>query len=171
MKLIKAPNGWTCDEDPGEPGLGEPRWSIGEHEAYFLAEMFRGLAVLEIGTGLGISTNAIAKTARQVFTVDIDPWVADNIAPMLDKNVIFLNDIKNAPEVDAAFVDGLHSYRQCAIDIEDCKRLVNKGGIIILHDAKMEGVLRAANESGIRFYEVVTHCGLAIGWNYAKKSE
>jgi len=164
LELIKMPSGWSATTDPGEPGTGKPRWSISSVEAEFISNMFRGLTVLEIGTGLGISTNAIAKKAKHVYTVDIDSWVRDNIVSKLSDNVTFFSSIKKVPIVDAAFIDGLHSYDQCLKDIKECKRLVKKGGIIILHDAAMPSVLKAANESGIGFYEVVTPCGLAVGW-------
>ena len=167
MNLIKAPNGWMCAEDPGEPGSKDPRWSIAAGEGDFLANIFKGLTVLEIGTGLGVSTNAIAKKAKKVYTVDVDDWVRDNIAQKLMPNVVFTQDISKVPNVDAAFIDSLHTYEQCLIDINDCKRLVKKGGVIVLHDAKFDSVVRAANDSDMMFFEIITEAGLAIGWNYA----
>ncbi len=166
MELIKAPNGWYCPDDPGELGIGGQRWSVSNHEGEFLSRIFKGLRVLEIGTGLGVSTNMIAKRAEIVYTVDIDVWVIDNIAPKLADNVRFYREIDNVPHgLDGAFIDGLHSTEQCLIDINKAKTIVKQGGIIVLHDAKMEAVLNAALESGILFYEIVTGAGLALGWN------
>ena len=166
MKLVKAPNGWMCNEDPGEPGLGLQRWSVSEVEARIVSELLRGLNVLEIGTGLGVSTRAIAKLAAHVHTVDVDEWVEKNVE--LPENSTFYKDIKEVPEnLDAAFVDGLHSYYQCMIDIKDAKRIVKRGGLIIFHDTNMTAIRNAIVDSNMECYEIKTGAGMALGWNDA----
>lgn len=164
MKLIPAPNGWQCPDDPGEPGLGVPRWSVNADEARIVSELCRGLGVLEIGTGLGVSTREIAKLAKHVHTVDIDEWVRDNVE--LPENVTFWSSTKEIPTgLGAAFIDGLHTRQQCRLDIIEAKRIVRPGGLIIFHDAKMKAVREAIIDQKVECYLIHTPCGLAMGWN------
>jgi len=162
MNLVTAPNGYTCPTDPGEPGLGLQRWSVSDLEARIVSEFCCGRDVLEIGTGLGVSTRAIAKMARVVHTVDIDPWVKENVE--LPDNAIFYSDIREVPEgLDVAFIDGLHSTEQCVIDILNARMKVKLGGLLIFHDAKMQSVMRAL----INLHPTLinTAAGMAIAWN------
>jgi len=167
INLIPAPNGFICPDDPGEPGLKIPRWSVNEIEARIVSEFCRGLRVLEIGTGLGISTKEIARRAKWVYTVDIDPWVKENIAPSLPDNVLFYDNIKKigAVNFDAAFIDGLHNYSQCTQDIEDARRLVKRDGLFIFHDAKMDPIRGAVHNAGLQATYIATAAGLVIAWN------
>jgi predicted O-methyltransferase YrrM len=168
MKLIPAPNnnGWICPNDPGEPGRNLPRWSVGDREARIVSELMRGLIVLEIGTGLGVSTKEIAKRAKFVYTVDIDPWVKENIAPTLPENVQFFQERKDVPgKVDAAFIDGFHSFEQCGKDILFVRKLVRPGGLIVFHDLYIAGIKEAIIKSGLEGAEIRTPCGIAITWN------
>lgn len=171
MNLIQAPNGWKCPDDPGEPGTDKPRWSVNDTEARILAELLRNRDVLEIGTGLGISTRAIARWANKVYTVDPDPWVKKTVAPTLPENVVFLESIAGAPAaVDAAFIDGQHVYEQIVRDIADCKRIVCHGGIILLHDATMQAVMKAITENLKGAVLLLTWAGLAMAWNDEAKT-
>lgn len=164
--LVPAPNGFFCQEDPGEPGHGHKRWSINLMEARLLSEMFRGQSVLEIGTGLGVSTDKLASTAKIVHTVDIDEWVETNIVPTLPKNVVFYKDISKVPEgLDGAFIDGLHTFEQCTRDIKDARRIVKKGGLIVFHDLNIDQVKSAIIASRLECYEIKTISGIAFGWN------
>jgi SAM-dependent methyltransferase len=82
-----------------------------------LAERFRGRIVLEVGTGAGFMTIALAKTAAQVITVDIDPehqaQARKNIekAGLSDSVTFVCGDITDQsllaklPSFDAAFLD------------------------------------------------------------------
>jgi predicted O-methyltransferase YrrM len=36
--------------------------------------------------------------------------------------------------IDAAFIDGLHTYEQSLVDVENCLRCLNDGGVILMHD-------------------------------------
>lgn len=36
--------------------------------------------------------------------------------------------------IDVAFVDGLHTYKQTLVDVENCLKYLNDGGVIIMHD-------------------------------------
>jgi hypothetical protein len=162
-KLVPAPNGWLCPDDPGEPGRNQPRWSVNDTEARLVSELLAGRKVLEIGTGLGVSTRKIAEKS-DVFTVDIDPWVKKTIAPTLPKNVKFYDNIKDVPRpLDAAFIDGFHAYEACSQDILDALEIV-PNGIFVFHDTKINNVYRAVLDSGLEFVTMHTVCGMAIAW-------
>jgi len=166
FRLEPTYNGYLCPEDPGEPGLNEPRWSVNETEARILSELFRGLNVLEIGTGLGVSTNKIAEKAKHVHTVDIDPWVKKIVTPALAENVTFYESLDNVPVgLDGAFIDGRHSYDQCTQDIKNCRRIVKLGGLIVFHDAKLEPVFYAVRDSKLKATSIITYAGMAMAWN------
>ena len=166
FRLVPTHNGFLCPEDPGEPGSNDKRWSVNDTEARILSELFKGLDVLEIGTGLGVSTNKIAERARRVHSVDIDPWVKKTVVPTLAKNVIFYESLDKVPSgLDGAFIDGLHSYEQCSQDIRDCRRLVKPGGLIVFHDAKLEPVFYAVRDSGLKATSIITWAGMAMAWN------
>jgi hypothetical protein len=167
MELVKSDvNGYYCPQDPGEPNWNAPRLSINDTEARFLKELFRGRVVLEIGTGLGVSTNAIASVADWVYTVDIDDWVKENVAPNLPRNTTFHMNYNSIPECEAAFVDGYHEYEQCRKDIQTCKRLVSKGGLMVFHDLAMGAVRQALVDEGYNnALQVLTHAGIGVCWN------
>lgn len=166
FRLVPTYNGFLCPEDPGEPGRNSQRWSVNETEGRILSELFRCLRVLEIGTGLGVSTNIIARKAEHVYTVDIDPWVKVTVVPTLADNVTFYESLEGVPtNLDGAFIDGQHSYDHCTQDIKDCRRLVKPGGLIVLHDAKMEPVFYAVRDSGLKATSIITYAGMAMAWN------
>jgi hypothetical protein len=167
--LIPSPvNGYSCPADPGEPGTGVPRLSISDEEGRVLIELTRGRSVVEFGTGLGVSTKYLAKKAQFVLTYDIDPWVATNIAPSLPAGVQFtdcLPFLNINGKFDCAFIDSLHTYEQCTVDIILARQLVKQGGLIIFHDLYIAGVRRAIEESGLPFIHIQTVAGMAFIWN------
>lgn len=167
MDLVKSDiNGWYCKDDPGEPNWNAPRLSINDMEARFISELFSGKLVLEIGTGLGVSTRAIAKNAMWVYTVDIDPWVKDIVAPTLPKNVTFFSDVTEVQLVECAFIDGYHEYNQCRKDIQQCRKTVQKGGMMVFHDLAMGAIRSALVDEGLEnTIQVLTHAGIGVCWN------
>jgi hypothetical protein len=163
--------GYVCPADPGEAYYhrdrdevllaGRKRGSIDDPEGVILAFAAKGLRVLEIGTGLGVSTWALAFTAKEVVTVDIDSWVAEAVAPNLPDNVTFLSnrdDVKG--EFGMAFVDGDHSVEDTMEDIRFCMSLVPEGDIY-LHDIHHASVALAARKLDIEALRLGTKLGLA----------
>lgn len=126
-------------EDPGEPTTGKPRLSVTDEEAEILAYYSIGATVLEIGTGLGVSTRALASTAVWVTTVDVDPWVHKTIWPTLPANV---RGAKQVPDgvFDLAFIDGDHHTRSVIRDVTAAFAVVRPGGVILAHDFNYESV-------------------------------
>ena len=125
-------------DDPGEPTTGVPRVSIADDEVELLAELVTGLRVLEIGTGLGVSARAMAKTATEVVTVDIDPWVHANVWPLLPRNVKGHTSIDDVGGLfGAVFIDGDHSRHAVRRDVEEAELRLLPGGLLIAHDANV----------------------------------
>lgn len=144
MSTITDSGSYFRPDDPGEPSTGAPRLSVTDLEAAILAELVAGLTVLEIGTGLGVSTTAMAATARRVFTVDVDEWVQETIWPHLPTNVMPCKDVRSVAFVDAAFIDGDHSTEATARDIADAKRAGAE--LILVHDARATPVSDAFDD-------------------------
>jgi predicted O-methyltransferase YrrM len=133
-------------DDPGEPTTGKPRISIADDEIAILTEAARGQIVLEIGTGLGVSTRAMATTAHAVITVDPDPWVAETIAPTFPDNILHvptLDDIPATVVFTMAFIDGDHSTESTERDILQCVYRLPVGARLYIHDAKYPNVAAA----------------------------
>jgi hypothetical protein len=100
INMIKLVNGaYQHPDDPGEPIFMTPRISITDDEGEILYILSKGKDVLEIGTGLGVSTCWLADNAHKVVSVDIDPWVQEKVWPGIEnkyKNVIFLRRLEKS---------------------------------------------------------------------------
>lgn len=135
-------------DDPGEVGYapGTKRWGVHPEEATILTRLAVGRDVLEIGTGLGVGTRALAATALSVSTIDIDPWVHETIWPGLRHdcpNVFgYAHPAALDPlaRYDLVFVDGLHTREHVAADLQLAVSRLSPHGMIVLHDANMVAV-------------------------------
>ena len=169
LRLVPAGNGWLSRDDPGEPGLQTPRWSINEIEGQILAELVKGYDVLEIGTGLGISTMFLFSTAKILWTFDIDPWVQDRVFPLLPKAIftskVFPDVSPGVRKFDAAFIDGFHEYQSVMEDIAKARKVVKDGGLLLFHDVNILGVKNAILSSGLGLIEIKTAAGMGMAWN------
>lgn len=161
MKLELTPDGnFECPDDPGDISYPNrpKRRSVTPEEAEILSRLAQGKRVLEIGTGLGVSTRALAETASYVVTIDIDPWVQD---PGIS-NVYFLRYrpfMVHCYEFDMAFIDGSHKL-DCVIgDLEYCRPVP----ILVLHDTYLPEVRQAIAHVGLSELEAFdTRCRLAV---------
>ena len=150
---------WSHPDDPGEPSTGHPRLSVTDLEASILAAFVAGWTVLEIGTGLGVSTRALASTAKQVHTVDIDPWVHETIWPYLPDNVVTHESPDKVDRVFAVFIDGDHSTAQTARDIVTAQRC--SPNVILCHDANYDEVRKAFDDG---WHIIPTEHGIGVRW-------
>lgn len=163
-ELIPHPTGsFAHPSDPGEPSTGAPRLSVTAVEAEILAAFVVGRTVLEIGTGLGVSTRALARTAKTVVTVDIDPWVQDTIWPDLPGNVVPSPVVPTGKKFDAAFIDGDHSAEAVLEDFYAVAPLVRRGGVILAHDTGAP-VVRAALPALPGWQWLTTTHGIGVLW-------
>jgi hypothetical protein len=148
MNLTRTDNGnYYSEDDPGEIHTGWHRLSVTDSDAEALARAFAGKTVLEIGTGLGVSTRAIASTAKHVYTCDADPWVAAHVAPTLPANVTFSVE-PYAGGCDGAFLDGSHTYLSTLDDIAFA-RAHTRCEPLLIHDGYILDVARAIEASGV----------------------
>lgn len=160
------------DDDPGEPLIGTPRISVASDDAALLRRLATGIC-LEIGTGLGRSTRALAEVCTTVHTVDIDPWVATTIRPELERdcpNVISVRSLSHLqpwPSYDTAFIDGAHDAASVARDVEAVWPIIRSGGLLLMHDTRagsvMEGIRRALHATDyVRMLHFPTAFGLGL---------
>ena len=132
-----------------------------EEEAKALYDCLRslpsGATVVEVGCQLGRSSSVIAqvKAPLSLRTIHIDPflaieWAQKWIAMMMEVDANWNHAFTllcmrtEAAEwqlerlcrdgIDLAFIDGDHSYRGVAIDMEKVARGVSPGGFLLCHD-------------------------------------
>lgn len=143
---------YTHPGDPGEPTTGKPRVSVTDDECRVLAWLAQERDVLEIGTGLGVSTRALASTCDHLCTVDPDPWVTENVVPHLDYLKVWYEpaicEEWAGRTFGLAFIDGDHSEDAVLRDIQSVLPLLRPGGLVVLHDTNLDGVRRAAESFG-----------------------
>ena len=133
---------FTDPRDPGEACYSSkiPRVSVTLGEADILADLVRGLSVLEVGTGIAVSTRALARTALSVVTVDVDPWVQTEIWPYVLADCPNVRTLSEIPDemFDAVFIDANHTTAAVRNDIAltraRCRRLM------IFHDVNYASV-------------------------------
>lgn len=133
---------------------------------------------LEIGSYIGLTATAmVAGGASKVYCVDLwsgdlhkEGWkngwqidkakgqdvlarfcktvpnLFDKIIPIIGSSS-FWASLWQTP-IDLLFIDGDHSYKECANDIQIWSKHVRPGGIICGHDIHLEGVQKAVKEQG-----------------------
>lgn len=152
--------GYSHPDDPGEPSTGRARVSIADDEVRILAYLAAGRRVLEIGTGLGVSTKALASQAKTVCTVDIDPWVQETIWPDLPETVRARDQVPIGLRFDLVFIDGNHGTDAVRADIAAARAVCVPGGMIVCHDANYGRV--AAGLGAETWFKIDTTHGLAV---------
>jgi predicted O-methyltransferase YrrM len=166
LTKIPGTDSYFAASDPSEPTYNRRRCSVGDYEGGLLQKLAARRRVLEIGTGLGVSTRYFARSASFVTTIDPDPWVAAEIAPGLleqfPNRIEFLSS--RSPTkcrlYDLVFVDGDHRRESVLADIDYARGF--SPGLVVFHDCHLPGVRRALVERGIRVYMVDTMLCLGL---------
>ena len=145
--------GYVCDSDPGEKSYGPDggqRISVSDLDASILSALAWGKKVCEIGTGLGVSTRALARTAKFVATVDPDEWVHANVVPHLPENVRAWRGVERlvSGSFGLVFVDGNHSVEATEADIHTAWNLLRRGGLLVMHDVVYDSVKLGIERAG-----------------------
>lgn len=156
MTLAQAELGYWHTNDPGEPTTGKPRLSVTDLEASILTALGAGRCVLEIGTGLGVSTRALATHALTVVTIDPDRWVHETIVPQLretNSRIHAQNHRGLAERFDLAFIDGSHATNDVLEDIAFVSKHLRHHSLIVCHDARYENVRPAVTGPGWHLIE------------------
>jgi predicted O-methyltransferase YrrM len=158
-------------DDPGEPVTDQPRISITDEEGRFLEWAATRKRVLEIGTGLGVSTRWMMHTAAEMHTVDIDEWVWEKVWPDLAMEIVDSENLYFHPSrgsvrgpFDVVFIDGEHSVEQTARDAEFALELCR--GLVVVHDAKIPAVMRGLLHVKKDWQVIETTHGLATTWSW-----
>jgi hypothetical protein len=154
IRLERNPDaGYVSPDDTGEAcySTGSRRVGVNDAEAAILAGGLAGRVVLEIGTGLGVSTRAIASRAKRVCTVDVDPWVIERVHPAINqRNIYTATAILPSDWYNGAFIDGDHRYEAA---VRDCREVIARlapGSPVYMHDYSGQ-VEKAAQDSGLVF--------------------
>jgi hypothetical protein len=171
LQLRQIENGcYESPFDPGEPVYNKRRLSITPQEGMILAALAEGKTVLEIGSGLGVSTHYLASRAQHVTTIDIDPWVQSNVWPVLERlpNVQCFTDVPQGLTVDLCFIDGCHVPPFVLADIVRGRHVVVNGGALVFHDTAIAAVRDTIEREGYLFEaNYATSCGVGVVrlWN------
>jgi predicted O-methyltransferase YrrM len=145
---------YRCPSDP-DPD----RASVTLQEGIVLADWAAGKRVLEVGTGLGVSTVCLADTATEVVTIDPDEWVHANVT--LPANVVRVRSLDEVRGTfDLAFIDGDHTYDAVVRDIEECLVHMNADGHVAFHDISHPDVARAVAQFNWSSHEQLDTAGL-----------
>lgn len=149
-------------DDPGEPIVGLSRLSVTDMEAAILAAFVAGRVVLEIGTGLGVSTRALASTAAHVVTVDPDLWVQQNVWPDLPANVTATDTAPDDTLFSAVFIDGCHTTPSVREDMALALTAAAPGAVILAHDIGSYTVWDGLGAGA--WQRIPTEHGLGVLW-------
>ena len=136
--------------------IGQIHSPVCPAQAEILAGLAKGKRVLEIGTGSGVSTRAMAKTAIQVATFEVSQRVRDMVWPTLPKNVMPYDRRheglrQGGNGFGLVFIDGDHDYPAVVADIKEVAPLMSRYGIWVFHDMQQENSVKAVTENALRF--------------------
>jgi len=131
-------------QSPDDPGR-QDRSSVTLQEGVLLSEWASGHRVMEIGTGLGVSTVALAHHADFVHTIDPSEWVRSALT--MPQNVRQWASVEDVPGTfGRIFIDGLHDFASVCKDIESALLMLSPEGQVAFHDMCQSDV-RAAVDS------------------------
>jgi hypothetical protein len=89
----------------------------------------RTFLVIDAGLKIGVDPIAPSSEVAAALGPDIRYYQATS-----DDFFAEQAGILDAPGLDFAFIDGLHTYAQSLQDVENCLRYLNRSGLIVMHD-------------------------------------
>lgn len=100
----------------------------------YLGKKIQAKTYLEIGVKIGSTFNKV--NIKEKIGVDTNPRFDSNQVIKLTSDKFFEQYINklNDKKIDIAFVDGLHTYQQSFQDVENCLKILNPEGYVVLHD-------------------------------------
>ena len=159
-------------------------WSISEEQAAFLTGLMKAIrpkVVLETGTNLGRSTQAIIDglegTEGHLHTVDIhDYWPAHKRQPIredqkkyitryIGKSPEILQDLRLDTSIDFAFLDGAHDYETVLAELYFVSENASNECLVLVDNFKDEawpGVEKAVKEFGLPYAFLPSYTGMAL---------
>ena len=143
LTLCPAGN-FLSEEEPGNAPVNEKKRSVTLQEAEILKRFAKDKYVLEVGTGLGVSTRTMAEAAKHITSVDIDPWTHSFSFP---DNVTLVKAIPDE-HFEMAFIDGSHEKEAVVIDVTE-----SSADFYILHDCYNPGVQAAIEHLNLKELE------------------
>lgn len=150
IRLEPVPPPWVdflfCPTDPMN------RWSITHQEGLILMAMAVGRNVLEIGTGLGVSTAYLAQGTSSVTTIDPDPWSHEQVQlPESVTRYRSILEVDPSSYFEVVFIDGKHDRESVICDIQDVEPFTDEWTAWVFHDVMLDGV-RAALDAHRDFW-------------------
>lgn len=130
-----------------------------------LANYFQPVNILEIGTGLGISTAyiALAKRNANMITIEGEEELAEEAQLTFDQLDIDHVTIKTGPfskelpaaleelsSLDFAFIDGNHRYQATLDYFYQCKSIAHNGTILVFDDIRWSSEMMEAWQTIVR---------------------
>lgn len=152
----------------------------GDNERKVLYALVRALkprVCLEIGTSHGDGTMCIARALERnewgmVVTVDTNPDIGQHFRSELLHRVSISNQdanifVEHHHDFDFIFEDGNHSIHQVQAVYSRLDKLLSPGGIIVSHDAAVEGVGDYVREGQMKAgYDLPVYVIDPLPWGY-----
>ena len=132
-----------------------------------LIRMSKMTNVLESGVFKGRTSSYLIDALPpkgKFYGIDIEDHRTDDVKTLMEKpNCHYLlgdsrEVIKKLPTrfFDLIFIDSVHEYEFLKTEFKGCERIIKQGGIIVLHDAYIDGVRKWADElRKMSWFEVV----------------
>lgn len=98
---------------------------------------------------------------KDVYEKEIMPvfGTRPDVAVVKTTSTDFFRNVAIENSFDAIYIDALHTYKAVVQDLENARRVVKSGGIIMGHDyaKKFPGVIRAVNEFCQRYHLTISY--------------
>jgi len=68
-------------------------------------------------------------------------------------------------KIDVAFIDGLHTYRQALVDVQNCRKYLRKKGVMRMHDCSPRSDVQASPADAREHVDDIGPDGKTAGWS------